>query len=154
MSKAIASMLVSTRYHHFMRQTKMVTNRRDADASARCISSAVFAACRQRGTGIADYVSPATMTYQRSADEREQHREASNMIRYGFTIRTRTGQRVDNVSIIAGSQLDAERRLRQMYVQCEILECRERSIPRRYEAANMHLIDLMAISPPTIQHHG
>ena len=74
------------------------------------------------------------------------------MIRYGFTIRTRTGQRVDNVSIIAGSQLDAERRL--MYVQCEIVECRERSIPRRFEAANMHLIDLMAISPPTIQHHG
>ena len=79
---------------------------------------------------------------------------AGDMIRYGFTIRTRTGQRVDNVSIIAGSQLDAERRLRQMYVQCEILECRERSIPRRFEAANMHLIDLMAISPPTIQHHG
>jgi hypothetical protein len=76
------------------------------------------------------------------------------MIRYGFTIRTRTGQRVDNVSIIAGSQIDAERRLRQMYIQCEIVECRERSIPRRFEAANNHMIDLMAISPPTIQHMG
>ena len=76
------------------------------------------------------------------------------MIRYGFTIRTRTGQRVENVSIIAGSQIDAERRLRQMYVQCDIVECRERSIPRRFEAANAHMIDLMAISPPTIQHHG
>lgn len=77
-----------------------------------------------------------------------------DMIRYGFTIRTRTGQRIENVSIIAGSQLDAERRLRQMYIQCEIMECRERSIPRRFEAANAHMIDLMAISPPTIQHHG
>ena len=77
------------------------------------------------------------------------------MIRYGFTIRTRMGQRVENVSIIAGSQLDAERRLRQMYVQCEIVECRERSIPHRFEAANLpHMIDLMGISPPTIQHHG
>jgi hypothetical protein len=77
------------------------------------------------------------------------------MIRYGFTIRTRTGQRIENVSIIAGSQSDAERRLRQMYIQCEIVGCRERSIPRRYEAANIgHMIDLMAISPPTIQHHG
>jgi len=76
------------------------------------------------------------------------------MIRYGFTIRTRMGQRVENVSIIAGSQRDAERRLRQMYVQCEILECRERSVPRRFEAANAHMIDLMAISPPTIQHMG
>ena len=77
------------------------------------------------------------------------------MIRYGFTIRTRTGQRIENVSIIAAAQSDAERRLRQMYVQCEILECRERSIPRRFEAANVaNMIDLMAISPPTIQHHG
>ncbi|HEX6138619.1 MAG TPA: hypothetical protein VF059_13270 [Casimicrobiaceae bacterium] len=77
------------------------------------------------------------------------------MIRYGFTIRTRTGQRIENVSIIAGSQSDAERRLRQMYMQCEILECRERSIPRRFEAANLAtMIDLRAISPPTIQHHG
>ena len=76
------------------------------------------------------------------------------MIRYGFTIRTRMGQRIEHVSIIAGSQLDAERRLRQMYIQCEILECRERSIPRRFEAANAHMIDLKAISPPTIQHLG
>jgi hypothetical protein len=77
------------------------------------------------------------------------------MIRYGFTIRTRMGQRIDNVSIIAGSQRDAERRLRQMYVQCEIIECRERSIPRRFEAAKFgNMVDLMSISPPTIQHHG
>lgn len=76
------------------------------------------------------------------------------MIRYGFTIRTRMGQRVDNVSIIAGSQRDAERRLRQMYVQCEIIECRERSVPRRFEPHFTNMIDLMAISPPTIQHHG
>lgn len=77
------------------------------------------------------------------------------MIRYGFTIVTRMGQRVENVSIIAGSQGDAERRLRQMYVHCQVLNCRERSIPRRFEAANMtSMIDLMGISPPTIQHHG
>jgi len=36
------------------------------------------------------------------------------MIRYGFNIKTRTGQRVENISIMAGSQRDAERRLRQM----------------------------------------
>ena len=77
------------------------------------------------------------------------------MIRFGFTIRTRMGQRIENVSIIAGSQRDAERRLRQMYVQCEIVECRERSVPRRFEATNFaNMMDLMSISPPTIQHHG
>lgn len=77
------------------------------------------------------------------------------MIRYGFTIRTRAGQRIENVSIIAGSPVDAERRLRQMYVQCAILECRERSIPRRFEATSIgSMMDLMSINPPTIQHHG
>ena len=53
------------------------------------------------------------------------------MIRYGFTIRTRTGQRVDNISIMAGSLADAERRLRQMYLQCEIVDYREQAVPRR-----------------------
>ena len=77
------------------------------------------------------------------------------MIRYGFTILTRTGQRIENVSIIAGSQGDAERRLRQMYVQCQVLTCRERAIPRRFDPASMtSMIDLMGIGPPTIQHHG
>ena len=45
------------------------------------------------------------------------------MIRYGFNIRTRSGQRVDNISIMAATQADAERRLRQMYDRCEIVEC-------------------------------
>lgn len=76
------------------------------------------------------------------------------MIRYGFTIRTRTGQRIDNVSIIAGSQKDAERRLRQMYLRCEILECREAAIPRNLAGVSMaSVIDMFAASPPTIIQH-
>ena len=59
------------------------------------------------------------------------------MIRFGFQIRTRTGQRVDNVSIIAATQGDAERRLRQMYQQCEILECREQAVPRRLDTLDV-----------------
>jgi hypothetical protein len=73
------------------------------------------------------------------------------MIRYGFTIRTRTGQRIENVSIIAGSPKDAERRLRQMYLQCDVLERREVAIPRNLAAMGMaNVIDLFATSPPTI----
>ena len=49
------------------------------------------------------------------------------MVRYGFSIKTRHGQRVENIHIMAGSQDDAERRLRQMYHHCEILECREQA---------------------------
>ena len=53
------------------------------------------------------------------------------MVRYGFNIRTRTGQRVDNILILAASPSDAERRLRQMYMQCEILERREQDVHAR-----------------------
>ena len=53
------------------------------------------------------------------------------MIRYGFCIRTKTGQRVDNIQILAAAVSDAERRLRQMYTQCEILERREQTVHAR-----------------------
>ena len=60
------------------------------------------------------------------------------MIRYGFNIRTRTGQRVDNILILAASLTDAERRLRQMYIQCEILERREQDVHDRGDATPRH----------------
>jgi hypothetical protein len=50
------------------------------------------------------------------------------MVRYGFNIRTKAGQRVDNILILAASLTDAERRLRQMYQQCEIVERRELNV--------------------------
>jgi hypothetical protein len=53
------------------------------------------------------------------------------MVRYGFNIRTKTGQRVDNILILAASVIDAERRLRQMYLQCEIIERREQAVAGR-----------------------
>lgn len=59
------------------------------------------------------------------------------VIRYGFNIRTKHGQRVDNIMIMAATQNDAERRLRQMYYQCEIVECNERSVPRRVDTLDV-----------------
>ncbi|GIK87668.1 MAG: hypothetical protein KJ018_07425 [Burkholderiales bacterium] len=77
------------------------------------------------------------------------------MIRYGFHIRTKTGQRVDNISIIAASQFDAERRLRQMYLNCEILECREQAVPRRLDTLDVEgvigLISGAAATLPSMQ---
>ena len=71
------------------------------------------------------------------------------MVRYGFNIRTRTGQRVDNISIMAGSQADAERRLRQMYLQCEIIDCREQAVPRRLDTLDVErVIGLIAAAAP------
>lgn len=43
--------------------------------------------------------------------------------KYGFRIRTRVGLVVDNLMIHGCDELDAQRKLRQMYQDCEILEC-------------------------------
>ena len=43
------------------------------------------------------------------------------MNKFGFNIRTRGGHKVDNITIMARDFEEAERRLRQMYTQCEIL---------------------------------
>jgi hypothetical protein len=59
------------------------------------------------------------------------------MIRFGFQIRTKTGQRIDSISIIAATQHDAERRLRQMYHHCEIIDCREQAVPRRIDTLDI-----------------
>lgn len=55
------------------------------------------------------------------------------MTRYGFSIRTRHGQKVENILIMAATQDDAERRLRQMYHRCVIEECAPRAAARRIE---------------------
>ena len=70
------------------------------------------------------------------------------MVRFGFNIRTRLGQRVDNIQIMAATLGDAERRLRQMYVNCEIIERREQAINRRSDTLDVeHVIGLISASP-------
>lgn len=44
--------------------------------------------------------------------------------KYGFRIRTRSGAVVDNLLIFGRDESEAERKLRQMYLGCEILEAR------------------------------
>ena len=47
---------------------------------------------------------------------------SSAIIKYGFRIRTRSGLIVDNLLIHGRDEIDAERKLRQMYQHCKILE--------------------------------
>ena len=60
-------------------------------------------------------------------------------MKYGFRIRTRAGAVVDNLLIFGRDEPEAERKLRQMYMGCEILERRNvvsglgRSGPVNYE---------------------
>jgi hypothetical protein len=73
------------------------------------------------------------------------------MIRYGFNIRTRTGQRVDNISIVSGSQADAERRLRQMYHRCEIVHCQTETLTLRNDSLDLEaVIGIISNGPTTI----
>jgi hypothetical protein len=49
---------------------------------------------------------------------------ANGTTKYGFRIRTRTGMVVENLTIHGRDEADAERKLRQMYLHCQVLECR------------------------------
>jgi len=47
------------------------------------------------------------------------------MNKYGFRIRTRTGMIVENLNVMARDRSEADHKLRQVYRDCEILECNE-----------------------------
>jgi len=46
------------------------------------------------------------------------------MLKFDFSIRTRDGQKVESVQIYGKDQQDAERKLRQMYIYCEVMNCK------------------------------
>ena len=72
------------------------------------------------------------------------------MTRFGFSIKTRTGQRVDNICIMAASQVDAERRLRQMYHQCEIVNCQCETVNLRNDHAALGALGIISNGPATL----
>jgi hypothetical protein len=47
------------------------------------------------------------------------------MTKYGFRIRTRGGMIVENLQVHARDREEAERKIGQIYRQCEIVECQE-----------------------------
>ena len=57
-------------------------------------------------------------------------------LKYGFRIRTRDGMVVDNLTIQGRDEEDAERKLRQMYRECEVLDRSCRQGAARMSAAN------------------
>ncbi len=57
----------------------------------------------------------------------------SSLVKYGFRIRTRHGLVVENLTIQGRDEADAERKLRQMYQHCEVLDCSILASLRRSE---------------------
>jgi hypothetical protein len=74
------------------------------------------------------------------------HMHAPANMKYGFRIRTRSGAVVDNLLIFGRDEPDAERKLRQMYVGCEILETRSiaEAAPRNGPINYEDVVDLIS----------
>lgn len=51
------------------------------------------------------------------------------MFKYTFKIRARTGMLVENLTVHGRDRFEAEKKLEQVYRNCEILDCREISAP-------------------------
>ncbi len=72
---------------------------------------------------------------------------ASSFVKFGFRIRTRVGVIVDNLTIHGRDQAEAQHKLRQMYRDCEILEClRIEDQPRGHSAPSSYedILDLIS----------
>ena len=59
------------------------------------------------------------------------------MMKFGLKIRTRSGLPVDNLVVHARDQAEAERKITQMYMHCEILECRQIQTATRDDATDL-----------------
>ncbi len=72
--------------------------------------------------------------------------QRSSSKKYGFRIRTRTGSVVDNLLIFGKDEPDAERKLRQIYLGCEILEAKRLVIQaqRSSTASYEDVVDLIS----------
>lgn len=57
--------------------------------------------------------------------------QLSTATKFGFRIRTRSGTVVDSLSFSGKDKPDAERKLRQTYVGCEILESKSLVAPNQ-----------------------
>lgn len=45
------------------------------------------------------------------------------MLKFDFSVLTRDGQKIESILISAKDQVDAERKLRQMYHHCQVTRC-------------------------------
>jgi hypothetical protein len=69
--------------------------------------------------------------------------------KYGFKIRTRGGSVVDSLQVQARDRAEAEEKIRQIYHQCEILECQEITPTLRKEGLDLEdVIALIGKQPP------
>jgi hypothetical protein len=68
------------------------------------------------------------------------------MVKFEFALKTREGQKVNNIVIMGKDMPDAERKLRQMYRHCDILRChvRQHGGKQRHTALVEDLLPLLS----------
>jgi hypothetical protein len=70
------------------------------------------------------------------------------MVKFGFRIRTRSGLPVDNLVVHARDQAEAQRKIAQMYMHCEIIECKQLAAAVREEGSDLEgIISLISRQP-------
>lgn len=62
------------------------------------------------------------------------------MFKYTFKIRARTGMVVENLSVQARDRFEAEKKLEQIYRDCEFLDCREVAAPVTGDGADFESV--------------
>lgn len=62
------------------------------------------------------------------------------MFKFGFRIRTRSGLPVDNLVVQARDRAEAERKISQMYLHCEVIECKQLQTAVREEGSDLENI--------------
>jgi hypothetical protein len=60
--------------------------------------------------------------------------------KYVFRIRARSGMVVENLTVQARDRLEAEKKLEQIYRDCEFLECREVAAPAATEGLDFESV--------------
>jgi len=65
------------------------------------------------------------------------------MNKYGFRIRTRSGGVVENLLVLANDRAEAERKIEQVYRDCEFLECQE--VTPTLKKEGLDLDDVLAL---------
>jgi hypothetical protein len=64
----------------------------------------------------------------------------AQMFKFGFRIRTRSGLPVDNLVVQARDRAEAERKISQMYLHCEVIECKQLQTAVREEGSDLENI--------------
>jgi hypothetical protein len=67
------------------------------------------------------------------------------MQKFGFAIKTRDGQMVESLFIAGQNQADAERKLRQMYLNCQVVRCSTVPMETRHGHQGAEVEDLLSL---------